>query len=108
MADIPHFNFPFRFSGAHVAVVEQDSMDDVANCVEIIFMTPIGWRPEAPTFGVPDFAFMKQPIGEDFLTDIISSQEPRADVAFTEAPDRYDELIDHIVSQIGTRGVQTS
>jgi phage baseplate assembly protein W len=101
---VPHFDLPFRFFGTNAVVVEQDSLDDVGNCVEAILLTHVGSRPEEPTFGIPELTFMTQPIGSDFVREIISSQEPRAEVAMTEAPDRFDELIDRVIINLTTRG----
>lgn len=101
---VPHFDLPFKFQGDHALVVEQDSLDDVANCVEAVLLTRVGQRPEAPTFGTPDFTFNVQPIGADYVQDLISSQEPRAHVLMTEAPDRYDNLIARVTIDLTTRG----
>jgi len=47
----PHFDLPFRFLKSGGAVVsEQDSFDDVANCVEAICRTPQGFRVDNPDF----------------------------------------------------------
>lgn len=101
---VPHFDLPFRFFGTNAVVVEQDSLADVGNCVEAILLTHVGWRPEEPTFGVPELTFMTQPIGADFVREIIASQEPRAEIAMAESPDRFDELIDRVNIDLTTRG----
>jgi phage baseplate assembly protein W len=104
MADTPHFDLPFRFAGKHVATVEQDSLADVANCVEAILLCPVGFRPEAPSFGSPDFTLRKQPIGRDLIQSTIVSQEPRAQIAVEEAPDLLDNLIDRVSVDLTLRG----
>lgn len=101
--DTPHFNFPFAIRGSSVAVVEQDTLDDIYNCITVIILTHVGWRPEAPKFGVPDFTFLKQPIGRDHILQILQTQEPRAALAIQESPDVFDELIDRILVEIGAK-----
>jgi phage baseplate assembly protein W len=73
-AIIPHFDFPFTFSDQSNAavVVDQDSVDDVANCVAVAILTPLGFRPELPTFGVPEQLFLLQPLS---LQDILAAIE---------------------------------
>lgn len=102
--DTPHFNFPFAFSGSSVDTVEQDTLDDITNCVKVILLTHVGFRSEVPSFGVPDFTFIKQPIGRDFILALIAEQEPRAALMIREAPDVFDNLIDHILVEVGTKG----
>lgn len=103
--DTPHFDLPFRIAGAAVAVLEQDTIEDVINCCRVILATPIGFRPEVPVFGRPDFTFMQQPIGKDFIQSILQSQEPRVDVLVDERPDAYDVLIDNIVIDVDLKAV---
>lgn len=101
MVDIPHFDLPFRFNAnGVVAVVEQDSLADVVNCVTAIMMTPLGTRPEIPTFGVPDLTFEKQPLQLQDLLDSVESNEPRATVVFTQAPDVMDELVANLTADV--------
>jgi hypothetical protein len=99
--DTPHFNFPFDFKGTRVDVVEQDTLDDIVNCVQVVLRVHTGWRPEAPFFGVPDFTFMSQPIGANRVDDILVTQEPRASTLVRENPDVFDELINHLNIEIG-------
>jgi hypothetical protein len=96
MTDVPHFDLPFRLGAAGVPVVEQDTIDDVANCVVVIASTHIGWRAEVPTFGIPDLTMRKQPLGADDINTMVSAQEPRATLIVDEQPDKADNLIDRI------------
>jgi phage baseplate assembly protein W len=100
--DTPHFDLPFKLTHTGANSVEQDSIDDVANCVEAIVSCPIGWRDEVPTFGVEDPVMMKQPIGANELANEIASQEPRALVIVEENPDLLDELLDRINIGVST------
>jgi phage baseplate assembly protein W len=103
----PHFGLPFRFSRSSAVVAEQDTIDDIANCVEAILLTHIGWRDEVPGFGVPELAF-RLPSSRsgriETINALVSDQEPRASILMTEAPDRYDNLISHVLTTIELRG----
>ena len=92
MADIPHFDLPFRYLNAQPVVVEQDSEEDVLNCVEAIVRTPVGERPELPTFGSDDWLFSIQPIPTMALINSISEQEPRAMATVEQEPDAFEDL----------------
>ena len=94
--DVPHFDLPFRLGKDGANVQEQDTIEDVSNCVVAILSTHIGWRDEVPAFGVPDYAMRKQPIGADDISSTISPQEPRAVMIVNERMDARDSLIDHI------------
>jgi phage baseplate assembly protein W len=96
----PHFDLPFRFSGKSVAVVEQDSYEDIANCVESILRTPQGYRDDEPDFGNPLDAFETIPVNTDIIADAIAVQEPRATVLLNEYPDALDSLVDNIRVEI--------
>jgi len=96
MADVPHFALPFQLGPAGAPVVEQDSIDDIANCVTAIAVTHIGWRAEVPTFGIPDLVLRRVPIGAEDINSWISNQEPRALLTVEERPDKVDSLIDYI------------
>ena len=103
----PHFDIPFRFvpkNGA--AVVEQDTFNDVANCVEVICRTPFGFRLDNPDFGFPNLELMKQPILNDEVIQTVQNQEPRATLLMSEQPDLIDAMIDRITVSI--RSAQSS
>src|SRR5215467_1053707 len=106
MATTPHFDLPFRFAvttakaEASGAVVEQDSFEDVCNCVEAIVRTPYGFRSDVLTFGFPSVELMTQPVVSADLIEDVSGQEPRADLAFSEQPDAFDQLIDRITIEV--------
>jgi phage baseplate assembly protein W len=98
MADFAaHFDVPFRWgSNRHAATVQQDDIDDIVSCIQCILRTPVGWRPEAPDFGVPDMAFTT-PGRADDIREAILLDEPRASLLITgPRPDDLDELISRI------------
>jgi hypothetical protein len=82
------------------AVVEQNTFEEIANCVEAIVRTPVGFRQDNLSFGFPHVELMPQPVLAQLFTDVITSQEPRADIVMAERPDQYDALIDRITIQI--------
>jgi phage baseplate assembly protein W len=89
----PHFNFPFTLTSAGAQVVEQDSEDDITNCVRAILSTPKGWRDEVPEFGIDPPTFSLQPLGAEEIAAEVMMQEPRADLVATEHPGYLDELV---------------
>lgn len=74
----PHFDLPFRLSGKSFATVQQDSPEDVANCVECIVRTPSGFREDTEDFGLDDLTFNNQPLNLALVKSQIQRQEPRA------------------------------
>lgn len=103
-AETPHFDLPFRFRFGQVAVAEQDSLDDVANCVTAIVSTHVNWRDEVPSFGIVDLALRKQPLDGEGLRDAIEEQEPRATATIRETPSGYDNLMDVVNVKVGAVG----
>lgn len=96
----PHFDLPFRFSPTSAVCVEQDSFNDVANCVEVIVSTPQGFRDDSPDFGLPELEFANQPLHIDEISAIINAQEPRAEILTRERTDLLDPLIAHLTIEV--------
>jgi hypothetical protein len=103
MADVPHFAQPFRFSNPQAAVSEQDSLDEIADCVYSILVCPIGFRVELPAFGIPDPTFAMPAPSLDELRDAIDTWEERAGVVLDEHPDTLDELISRVGVNVNVR-----
>lgn len=101
---IPHFDFPFRFVSGHAAVADQDSTEDVTNCVEAIMLTPVGSRIEMPDFGIPDPTFQLQPLDFSTIIEAVLENEPRASVVFDQSPDKFDRLIARVTESVSTGG----
>ena len=86
MTDLPHFSQPFRFQrdalGAmSAAVTEQDTPDEIADCVEVTIRTAQGDRATLPEFGRPDtleFALDRE-LAQAQLEQALNDAEPRAD-----------------------------
>jgi phage baseplate assembly protein W len=81
---IPHLAYPARVVGGRLAAVEQDSIDDVAGCVELLMRCPVGSREDEPTFGTPPQVFGQGGVSAAELEAAIARWEPRAGV-LTEA-----------------------
>lgn len=90
---IPHLDLPFRYSfSGKPSMVEQDSYEDIDNCIEAILRTQPGQRLEITDFGVPDLTFSMAPIKESDLIGRFLTYEPRASVSLEQIIDRYDAL----------------
>lgn len=96
----PHFDLPFVLYSGGAPVVEQDTFEEVANCVEAICRTPYGFRDDAPDFGFPDLELRTQPLISQEVQDVVNQQETRADIVISEQPDFYDVLIDKITVEV--------
>ena len=93
--DPPHFAFPFRRGlNGHVVVNEQDSDDDVIDCVEVLLRTNIGERLEEPDYGVIDQTFRMGGADVVYLRGVIAEWEERADIRFDQ--DEMEDIIDRI------------
>lgn len=107
----PHFDIPFRLNGgpgtlvgtvykSSAAVVEQDTFEDISNCVEVIVRTPIGFREDNLEFGFPHFALLPQPLLSNVYSDLIMQQEPRAEIAMAEKRNEFDTYVDRILVEV--------
>ena len=103
---VPHFDLPFRFDATgHAAVVDQDTLEDVSNCVQAVLRTTVGQRQEMPTFGITDPTLQTQPILQGDIIAAVLDQEPRAVLVIDQSPDSFDNLIDDILVDVSTKGV---
>jgi phage baseplate assembly protein W len=108
-ADIPHFDHPFRFGPSLAVVVEQDSPEDIINCVAAILRTELGERVDLPEFGINSPVFETQPIDIAPIIELIVEQEPRAVAVIDQEQDVIDQLIVNLlvnVTQAETPNVQ--
>lgn len=107
MPDIetPQFDLPFRLDGRAVRVVEQDSLDDVANSVETLMRTPLGSLDENPDYGVVDGTFDEGRVDLNEIQTAISQWEPRADTLMEDNSDYEDMFLRKIATNVGVRRV---
>jgi phage baseplate assembly protein W len=99
-----HLAVPFRvdaLTGAP-AVVTQDSIEDVAGCVEVVIGTRLGQRPLVPEFGTPDLLFSRDFHPSDVIADA-RRWEPRATLMVDGYPDLIDPLVRRVSVAVGTQ-----
>lgn len=101
MAKVPHFKHPLTVEGGVVATVEQDSLEDIAQCVEAVARTIVGSRIDAPGFGVPDETFLQQGASPSVAPYIraVEAAEPRAHL-LGEA--RLEDLVKKVILKVST------
>lgn len=83
MTDIPHLSFPFQWSNnGHARELEQDTDDQIMNCVDLICSVNIGSLVDQTDFGItdPTFTISPDPV---LLQHQIEQWEPRAKVGVT-------------------------
>jgi phage baseplate assembly protein W len=105
MTDIPHFALPLRYLNGKPVVNEQDSVEDIADCVYAVCVTNPGDREEMPDFGLLDMTFDQEPLPTAAAVNQITAWEPRAQILIDAAPDRFDASI--VNANVNVRKVQT-
>lgn len=85
MSTIPHFRLPLRLGAdGSFDTMEQDSDEDVVQCIGVVVGTPTGTRPELPQFGVPRIEFSLAPVPLEMILGAIYTWEPRSPVIVRE------------------------
>ena len=87
-------------------VNEQDSLDDIYDCVQAIIRCPEGWRPELPGFGINDQTFSQAGIDLAEIQDQVATWEPRSDVLYEQTlsgPTLLDDLVKARVAKLSTQ-----
>lgn len=104
---IPHFDLPFRMSaqsgGISPAIVEQDTIEDVANCCEMGLRYRQTERFLVPTFGLTDPVFQEQPIDTATMIAEVLHHEPRGQMLMDQEPDAIDVLIVRVNTEVSLR-----
>jgi phage baseplate assembly protein W len=106
VADIPHLALPLRYVNGSAVVNEQDSDDDLADCVYAICVTSPGTRDELPDFGLVDPTFSQQPLDATAAANQIQQWEPRVQILIDAAPDRFDGAV--VNANVNVQKVLTS
>jgi phage baseplate assembly protein W len=78
--NIPHLAVPFQVINGRWVTVEQDTDDEVAQCVRNICAFERGFRIEDPSFGINDPTFTTMPIDTDDIETALNEYEDRAQV----------------------------
>jgi phage baseplate assembly protein W len=90
MIAIPHLQIPLRLLGNHLGQVEQDTVDDVAQCVQVIVSTPLGFSDELPDMGLTMQEFYVGGADVEEIQAQLDEHEPRWAGLVEEAPDKLD------------------
>ena len=75
--DIPKLEVPMSFLNGKARVVQQDSQQEIEQCVEAVVRTTEGEREDYPTFGIPDM--VHGDVDVVAVRVAIEEHEPRAD-----------------------------
>lgn len=95
---IPKLRVPLQMRNGRLALVEQDSQDNVAACVYALLATERGSRLEDPDFGVEDPTFATMPVDVDEWLEQIAAYEPRAEV---QTAQEVGDLIGAVLVEVG-------
>lgn len=99
---VQHFALPFRrMENLRPALLEQDTQDDVVQCIQVILDTPLGFRELSPNFGLRDYTFAAGGIDTEKVYVAIQQSEPRAEPLLSRYIDDIDELFEHLQVGIG-------
>lgn len=96
-----HFALPFRYANGVAVVNEQDSIDDIATCVEAVIRYPKGHRPEQSDFGITDPTFRQAGADLDQLREEVGEWEDRAPALIEREPELLTALIDRVAVTVG-------
>lgn len=81
---IPHLRLPLRLTaGRALDVIEQDTLDDITQCVDVVRRTLPGERLLAPTVGLDDPTFTGLDL--DVARRALEDAEPRARITLAKA-----------------------
>lgn len=101
MIDTPHFRIPLqRSSGGPLVVIDQDSDEEIVQCVRVILETPLGFREEIPDFGLRDQALKKGGANLEEIDFSIRTSEPRVDSVSTQ---RLVDTVDNVTTEVRNR-----
>ena len=106
MPDIPHFGQPFRYSAGKPVVTEQDTLEEIRDCIRASLRTVVGFRDEAPDFGITDPTFELIPLDTQSILDEIFVSEPRADqlLDIGQEYNPFDQLVVKLVDEVRQSG----
>jgi hypothetical protein len=101
---VPQFSMPFRFVDGKAVVVEQDSIEEIRDCVANVCRYQPGDRPARPAFGIPDQAFAQNGPDVGLLTASVTLWEPRAVLAAQLEGSDLEELVASVVVNVTDQG----
>lgn len=110
MADVPHLRVPLEFVGGKLAVVEQDSTEEVTQCVEAVLRYRKGERLTRPSFGVGDLTFrpiLPSGLRVDDLAAALEEHEPRLGVLIEQSAVSSSDAIMGVALRVRMTGGAT-
>jgi hypothetical protein len=102
MAEIPHFDYPFRYVKGAPVVNEQESTADIVACITAICNTEPETLYDLPAFGLPDPTFAQEPLDPKRLLGPIARWEPRAPLLAEVNPTAFDAAVVNANIEVGT------
>jgi phage baseplate assembly protein W len=98
----PHLKVPFKWgANGHAEVVEQNSPEDVIQCVYAILNTPRGFRLEIPDFGVRKGVLEENGPNLTQLEAALLEWEPRASYSLTDQ--QLEDILSRYVNVVVER-----
>lgn len=98
--DNPHFQVPVTLVDGQVRMVEQDSDEEITQCVLAVLRTPVEFRDDLPEFGTPDQLFKMAGVNPALVKAAIETWEPRATA---EVQEQLADLIDHVTISLSEK-----
>lgn len=95
--ETPVLKWPFTLNAAGTALefVEQDTVEEITQCVALVVSTHVGELVDEPTFGAVDPTFREGGVAESTISRAITRWEPRATIVFTsDELEEYTQTID--------------
>lgn len=97
--EIPHFAYPFTITTS-VAVVEQDTTDELLACAQHLVRCPVGFRLSRPDFGWSFPEFRTIPLNTNGLVAALERFGPAGQFTASEVADTVDASVRHISVQL--------
>ena len=98
----PKLKVPFNINGSSADVVEQDSVEEVVQCVTAIINTPVGFREDQPEYGMEDPTFLEGGVDAEDIEAIVGEWEDRATTMTTS---EMDDLVNNVNIEVSEEGL---
>jgi phage baseplate assembly protein W len=98
------FKWSMQLASGSLATVEQDSDEDVVQCLKAILMHRPGDRPDIPEMGIHDPTFGEQPLDLSAMHEVLRRHEPRVDVLVQQQPNTIEALVAEVSVNWDRRG----
>lgn len=101
MVVTPHFAFPFERVNGKAMTVEQDTVEHVMSCENVIVRCPVGFRVERPEFGIP-WPEYRQDVQPGEIEAAMRRFEPRSNLRASEIRSLLDASQSEITIEVET------